>query len=139
MSDEEKLHELLKLKRYETPGEEYFKRFGEEFSRRQKTAAKPNRSAMALAWERSREWGRDWGAARWAIPAGVFAAAVFSLVVLRGWESYISYHRPGAAEARSQRFEVHLPKSDEVDSLAPDSQKKKPSSRVLPAGFQGEK
>lgn len=51
MLEEEKIQKMLRLKRYESPGDEYFQEFLEEFQKRQRTEMLKV-SSFRLAWER---------------------------------------------------------------------------------------
>jgi hypothetical protein len=66
---------LIRLKRYETPGPEYFERFIEEFHQRQRV--EPLRvSVMTLGWDRLSTWWRSVSLpARWAAASAFLAAA----------------------------------------------------------------
>jgi len=68
------IEKLIQLKRYETPGEEYFTQFAESLKDRQR-AELLRRSSLALVGERVSVWFQELGSARWLIPIGVGAAA----------------------------------------------------------------
>jgi hypothetical protein len=80
MNEDEKLHRLLRLKRYEQPPEGYAEEFLEKFQRRQR-AELMRRSALGIFWERLQAWmdglrrpGLIWG-----------AAAAYALLMLGFW------------------------------------------------------
>ena len=75
MNDSDEIQRLLRLKRYESPGEEYFQKFLEEFKDRQR-AELLHRSARGLLVERFSMWFSEYNGSRWLIPAGAAAALV---------------------------------------------------------------
>lgn len=75
MNDSEEVQRLIRLKRYESPGDEYFKRFREEFKDRQR-AELLHRSARSLLAERVSMWFTEYNGGRWLIPVGATAALV---------------------------------------------------------------
>jgi len=75
MNDSDEIQRLLRLKRYESPGEEYFQKFLEEFKDRQR-AELLHRSARGLLVERFSMWFSEYNGSRWLIPAGATAAVV---------------------------------------------------------------
>jgi hypothetical protein len=75
MNDFEDVQRLIRLKRHETPGEEYFERFAENFKDRQRSELLQGSSRRILA-ERVSLWFDEMGSAKWLIPAGAAAAAV---------------------------------------------------------------
>lgn len=74
MNDSEDVQRLIRLKRYETPGEEYFARFREELKERQR-AEMLKSSSRSLAVERIGLWLKEVNEPRWVLPAGATAAA----------------------------------------------------------------
>ena len=69
MNKDDKLHKLLRLKRYEHPPEEFAGEFLEKFQRRQRGELM-RRSSLGLCWERLQAWMEGprrpvflWGAA----------------------------------------------------------------------------
>ena len=71
MKDEPtELQDLLRLKRYEQPSEEYFEDFVDEFHRRQREDLLKC-SARSLFAERVSVWLREMGMAKWAYGAGL--------------------------------------------------------------------
>ena len=69
------LQNLLRLKRYEHPTDEYFEEFLQEFHRRQREDVL-KRSARSLFLERFSVWFKELGMAKWAYGAGVAYAAL---------------------------------------------------------------
>ena len=65
-TDSTELQNLLRLKRYETPSDEYFDDFLDEFHRRQREDVL-KRSARSLLMERVSVWFKELGMAKWAI------------------------------------------------------------------------
>ena len=64
------VQDLLRLKRYEQPTDEYFVEFVDEFHRRQREDLL-KRSARSLLAERLSLWMRELGMAKWAYGAGL--------------------------------------------------------------------
>jgi len=75
MNDSDEIQRLLRLKRYETPGEDYFQKFLEDFKDRQR-AELLHRSARGLLAERFSMWFSEYHGSRWLIPTGAAAALV---------------------------------------------------------------
>jgi hypothetical protein len=75
MNDSEDAQRWIRLKRYETPGEEYFGVFLEQFKERQR-AELLRSSARCLLCERFATWYSELGTFRWAAPIGAAAAVV---------------------------------------------------------------
>ena len=75
MKDSEDVHKLLRLKRYESPGEEYFQKFAEDFKDRQRSELLKG-SARSLLFERVTLWLDEMSPNRWFVPATACAAAV---------------------------------------------------------------
>jgi hypothetical protein len=80
MNEDDKLHRLLRLKRYEQPPEEFAGEFLEKFQRRQRGELM-RRSALGLCWERLQAWmdGLRRPAFLWT------AAAAYALVMAGFW------------------------------------------------------
>lgn len=74
MNDSDDVQRLIRLKRYESPGDEYFQSFMEEFKERQRSEML-KQSARGLLFERISMWFEESGGARRLVPAGAFAAA----------------------------------------------------------------
>ncbi|MEM7012939.1 MAG: hypothetical protein AAF585_15795 [Verrucomicrobiota bacterium] len=76
----ESVRKLIALKRYETPGEEYFERFFEEFKDRQRAEIMKT-PAHRLMMERFNLWLDGWHGHRWiSAAAGAGVAAIVALV-----------------------------------------------------------
>ncbi len=75
MKDSDEVQQLLRLKRYETPGEEYFDSFLNDFKDRQRSELL-SRSARSILTERVTVWFDELGSAKWLVPAGAAAAAI---------------------------------------------------------------
>lgn len=69
------VQDLLRLKRYEQPSEEYFEEFVDEFHRRQREDLLKC-SARSLFAERVTVWLREMGMAKWAYGVGLAYAAL---------------------------------------------------------------
>lgn len=74
MKDSEDVQRLIRLKRYETPGEDYFVQFREELKERQRAEMLMN-SSRSLAMERIGMWLKELNEPRWVLPAGATATA----------------------------------------------------------------
>jgi len=74
MNDPEDVQRLIRLKRYESPGDEYFSSFMEEFKERQRSEML-RVSARSLLFERVAMWFEESGGAKRFVPAGAVAAA----------------------------------------------------------------
>jgi len=73
MKDSDDVQRLIRLKRYETPGEEYFQQFAENFKERQR-AEMLQQSSRALLAERFSLWFEEMGSVKWLVPTGAAAA-----------------------------------------------------------------
>ena len=73
MKDSDYAQRLIRLKRYESPGEEYFQQFAEDFKKRQR-AVMLQQSYRALLAERVSLWFEEMGSAKWLVPIGAAAA-----------------------------------------------------------------
>jgi hypothetical protein len=69
------VQDLLRLKRYEQPSDEYFEEFVDAFHRRQREDLLKC-SARSLFVERLSVWLREMGIAKWAYGAGLAYAAL---------------------------------------------------------------
>jgi hypothetical protein len=78
MNDSEEVQRLIRLKRYETPGEAYFQSFAEDFKERQR-AELLRGSARGLLFERIGMWFDECGGARRLVPVGAMAATALGL------------------------------------------------------------
>lgn len=78
MKDSEDIQRLIRLKKYETPGDEYFRNFLEEFKEHQRSQML-QQSARGLLLERLLMWFDEINGTRWLVPAGATAAAAIVL------------------------------------------------------------
>lgn len=78
MNDSEDLQRLIRLKRYETPGEACFESFLADFKERQR-AELLRGSARGLLLERIGVWFDEMGGARRWVPAGALTATAIGL------------------------------------------------------------
>ena len=74
LNDPEDVQRLIRLKRYESPGDEYFRSFSEAFKERQR-AELLKQSARGLLIERFSLWFDESGGTKRFVPAGALAAA----------------------------------------------------------------
>lgn len=79
MKDPDAVQRLLRLKRYESPGEDFFAEFAESLKEQQRSELL-RRSSMGLFAERLKLWCAESYEPRWMIPAA--AAAALLLVAL---------------------------------------------------------
>ncbi len=75
MSDSSDIEKLLRLKKYETPGDEYFEQFAQDFKDRQRSEMLQH-SSVSLLGERVSQFVSEMGPAKWALPTMAAAAAV---------------------------------------------------------------
>ena len=78
MNDSEDVQRLIRLKRYETPGEAYYQSFMEDFKERQR-AELLRGSARGLLLERIGMWFDECGGAKCFVPVGAMAATAIGL------------------------------------------------------------
>ncbi len=78
MNDSEDVQRLIRLKRYETPGEAYFEGFLKDFKERQR-AEMLRGSARSLLLERIGMWFDELGGARRFVPIGAMAATALGI------------------------------------------------------------
>lgn len=74
MKDSEPVQRLIRLKRYETPGEEYFGSFLAQLQERQRSELL-RRSSREILAERFSDWYDETFARRWLVPVGAAAVA----------------------------------------------------------------
>ena len=74
MDKDEKLRQLLRLKRYEQPPEGFAEEFLEKFQRRQRSEI-IRRSSLSILWERTQAWldGLRRPAVIWSACLGTFS------------------------------------------------------------------
>jgi hypothetical protein len=70
----EEVQRLIRLKRFESPGEEYYQSFAERFKERQRSELL-RRSARSILLERLAMWFEEGGGLPRLVPAGAIAAA----------------------------------------------------------------
>lgn len=129
MKDSEDVQKLLRLKRYETPGEDYFRQFAEDFKDRQR-AEMLQGSARSLLLERVTLWLDELSPNRWALPATVTAAAAALALGV-----FLLFPSPESGEntdtvAQSVAPAVTLPDFEEASGEVIELSLPKPSSRV---------
>ncbi|NNC90508.1 MAG: hypothetical protein HKN82_18795 [Akkermansiaceae bacterium] len=120
MSEPQEVQNLLRLKRYEQPSEEYFDDFLEEFHRRQREDLMKT-SARSLFVERLTVWFRELGMAKWAYGAGLAYAALMVGFVLWPKGSHEPMAAPGATSLPGERtleaVDFHKPASGDEEEL----------------------
>jgi hypothetical protein len=94
-NDHTEIQNLIALKRYEGPSDEYFDEFLEEFHRRQREDVL-KRSSRSLFAERLKVWFEELGMAKWAYGAGVAYAALMIAFVAWPKSSNPTADVPGA-------------------------------------------
>lgn len=145
MNDSEDLQRLIRLKRYETPGEAYFEGFLADFKERQR-AELLRGSARGLLLERIGVWFDEMGGARRWVPAGALAATALGLglyFVLPAWEQPASSaltHATGedqmsGSPVASDTISLKLPKPAVRVPALTDAPPRN-GSRVLRAGVR---
>lgn len=135
MNENEDLQKLLRLKNYETPGEEYFDNFLDELKERQRQDGL-KLSTLDLVKERVSVWYDELGSAKWAVPAGSFAAVLFTVFAFSNKQEQISEtHEKGTMgiDPGSSLIELdlQLPERPQIPMAVPSG-----NSSVLPAGFR---
>ncbi len=135
------VQKLLRLKRYESPGEEYFEDFVSEFKDRQRSEML-QQSSVSLLTERASMWFNEIGPSKWLIPAGAAAAMAAGYVAFAPAKSEQS-NQPAQMAVRPvsenqqpadpEIIELKIPKIDRVPGLAPGHS----DPSVLPASARG--
>jgi hypothetical protein len=144
------VRKLLRLKRYESPGEEYFDSFLDDFKDRQRSELVGHSPCSILA-ERLTVWFDELGQVRWLVPAGAAAAVIGVGVFVATWvppetradsrDMAITPEMPSSDEV-SEKFEITLPRLDtEEPSYRPEVQSpnkgiNKTPSGLLPANYR---
>ena len=82
MSEFEDIQRLIRLKRFEQPGEGFTEDFLHQFHQRQR-AEMLKQSSLELLWERTTTWWGNLLVPKWGMAAAA-GATVFTFVVLRG-------------------------------------------------------
>lgn len=124
-SKSEDVQRLVRLKRYETPGEAYYQRFAENFKDRQRAELLQG-SARSLLAERVQTWWSESNGTRWAIPAGAAAAIGAGVLFVAGAASEnvpagdivakkaaADASLPDFPETTDEVIQLKLPKPDE--------------------------
>ena len=133
MSENEDLQKLLRLKKYESPGEEYFENFVNEFRDRRDRESLQVPSSFSLVKQRTADWFEDLGHAKWAVPAGSFATVLVAFFALQSTsrEKQSSENKPAVESPKegNQVFELQIPTAP--DGAAADPQ----NNKILPTKF----
>jgi hypothetical protein len=109
----EDVQRLLRLKRYEQPGDDYFERFLDEFSQRQR-AELLRRSSRSLLMDRLSTIWWEYGMGRWATAtAGTACVALVAWVVWPGAQTGEQVVATDQAEDQSQVLQVAAVGGDE--------------------------
>jgi hypothetical protein len=74
MNDSDDVQRLIRLKRYESPSDEYYRSFMDEFKERQRSEML-KQSARGLLFERITMWFEESGGAKRFVPVGALAVA----------------------------------------------------------------
>ncbi|MDF1657217.1 MAG: hypothetical protein P1U58_06365 [Verrucomicrobiales bacterium] len=129
MKDSEDVQKLLRLKRYESPGEEYFQQFSEDFKDRQRSELLKG-SARSLLIERASLWLDEMSPNRWAIPATATACAAALTV-----GAFVAFQPGETVSAENSVAEVEtlpstLPRFEGTTDEVIELSLPKPSSRI---------
>ncbi|NRB76025.1 MAG: hypothetical protein HRU46_16820 [Verrucomicrobiales bacterium] len=114
MKDSDEVQQLLRLKRYETPGEEYFDSFLNDFKDRQRSELL-SRSARSILTERVTVWFDELGSAKWLVPAGAAAAAI-------GVGVFVNTRRPADNNLPQGLANGDIPSSEETHTRLPPTE-----------------
>lgn len=120
-NDHNNLQNLIALKRYERPSDEYFEEFLEEFHRRQREDML-KRSARSLFMERLSVWFKELGMAKWAYGAGVAYAAL--MIAFVAWPKGNDSSSAVAPELPGNRSLEHV--DHEKPLLSPQDREEEP-------------
>lgn len=143
MNDSDDVQRLIRLKRYESPGEEYYQAFAERFKERQRSEMLRS-SARGLLMERIAIWFDESGGARRLVPAGALAAAAVGVGLY--WFNSASEtpastafaDGPAVSGASVEKNEViHLQIPRIAVPVPEGGAGAYPGGAVLPAGIQG--
>lgn len=154
MNDSDDVQRLIRLKRYESPGDEYFRSFMDEFKERQRSEML-KQSARGLLFERISVWFEESGGARRFVPAGALAVATVGaglyFATAGGGETTAPVLADSSKEEASsttaryfvaptvgedQSIELQLPaRSQRVPGVSDDHLSAVPG--ILPAGVRG--
>lgn len=142
MKDIDDVQKLIRLKRYETPGEEYFENFAEEFKDRQRSEML-QRSSRSILAERVSLWFDELPRSKWLIPSGAAAAAISAGIFLTSTGA--NENQPAdSAVAEASKAQTELPPFPESKDEIIRLQIPKPgvsgefrTGQVLPASVRG--
>ncbi len=81
MSEFKNIQRLIRLKKFEQPGEEFHEEFLRNFHQRQR-AEMLQRSSLKLLWERTATWWSHWLAPKWGMIAAAVAVGSMSIWML---------------------------------------------------------
>jgi hypothetical protein len=142
MKDTDDVQKLIRLKRYETPGEEYFEKFAEEFKDRQRSEML-QRSSRSILAERVSLWFDELHGSKWLIPTGAAAAAIGAGIFLTSTganenesvestmaeASAVQSELPPFPESTDEIIRLQIPKSGMSGEFR--------TGQVLPASVRG--
>ncbi len=145
MKDTDDVSKLIRLKRYETPGEEYFSNFADDFKDRQR-AEMFQTSSLSIFRERALAWYEQSSSNAWLVPTGAAAAAAvaISFVVLNSSNEPADLPVSGIAEFQGDA-DISLPAfpdspEEDIELNLPEAETSPPpatfesSPGILPAG-----
>ena len=124
---DDNLNKLLRLKKYETPGQDYFDNFLDELKERQRRDAM-KQSPLELMKERFVDWLDELGPKKWALPAGSLAALSLAFLSWGGKDRPLTETDP---DTNTKIFEVQLPKVDK----GPKAPTTGDSDTIMPAKY----
>lgn len=127
--NDEKLQKLLKLKNYETPGDEYFEDFLVDLKERQRRDAMQASSLLTLR-DRMAQWFQELGPERWAVPAGSMAAVAITFFAISSRNQPLSEDSPIVSQDHPGKTETHV---FELQLPKPQNSPVQPAS--TPAGY----
>ncbi len=150
MKDSEDAQRLIRLKRYESPGDEYFRNFLESFKDRQR-AELLRRSSRSILAERVAMWFTETNGSKWAVPVGAAATlaglGLYFAISGNGEVPLLAPVSAGSSEESSlAKAEASNPAESVITLQLPKAGRRIPSfeegqspeSNVfLPAGAQG--
>ena len=139
MKDSDDVQRLIRLKRYETPGEEYFQQFAEDFKERQRAELLQQSSRTLLA-ERVSLWFEEMGSAKWLVPTG--AAAAVGAGLFFAIPGANENEGPASTIAEASEEQATMPSFPEstVETIELKIPKAKPPAidgNILPASARG--
>lgn len=117
-ADEEKIKRIISLKRYETPPEEYFEDFLQEFQQRRKADA-ARCSPFQTFLERMTTRFREAGSLKWVAGIGIAYAAVMAALLL--WPAHHS--SPEDPNLSPASYEPEVKPTPKPDPSAPGVRK----------------